>query len=87
METPTPPTGFHKGLTSYGDAGFSYFLRTAFIKGGGFSNDALARPVIGLINTGSGYNPGHGNAPARLAAPAPTPPSARRGAPREAGAL
>ena len=68
METPTPPTGFHKGLTSYGDAGFSYFLRTAFIKGGGFSNDALARPVIGLINTGSGYNPCHGNAPALLEA-------------------
>jgi dihydroxy-acid dehydratase len=62
------PTGFRKGLTSYGDAGFSYFLRSAFIKGGGFSDDALSRPVIGVQNTGSGYNPCHGNAPALLEA-------------------
>ncbi len=52
-----------KGLTSYGDAGFSLFLRKAFIKGAGYSDKALDRPVIGIANTGSAYNPCHGNAP------------------------
>ena len=35
--------GLRKGLTSYGDAGFSLFLRKAFIKAGGYSDDALDR--------------------------------------------
>ena len=52
-----------KGLTSYGDQGFSLFLRKAFIKGAGFTDKALDRPVIGIANTGSAYNPCHGNAP------------------------
>ena len=58
-----PPTGMSKGLTHYGDAGFSLFLRKAFIKGAGYTNAALDRPVIGIANTGSAYNPCHGNAP------------------------
>ncbi|MVW72049.1 IlvD/Edd family dehydratase [Bordetella sp. 15P40C-2] len=59
----TPPTGLRKGLTNYGDTGFSLFLRKAFIKGAGYTEDALSRPVIGIVNTGSSYNPCHGNAP------------------------
>jgi dihydroxy-acid dehydratase len=55
--------GLEKGLTSYGDRGFSLFLRKAFIKGAGYTDDALTRPVIGIINTGSAFNPCHGNAP------------------------
>jgi len=58
-----PAAGLSKGLTSYGDAGFSLFLRKAFIKGAGYTDDALSRPVIGIADTGSGYNPCHGNAP------------------------
>ncbi len=58
-----PPRGMQKGLTSYGDAGFSLFLRKAFIKGAGFTDTALNRPVIGITNTGSSYNPCHGNMP------------------------
>jgi len=53
--------GLEKGLTSYGDRGFSLFLRKAFIKGAGYTDDALSRPVVGIINTGSAYNPCHGN--------------------------
>jgi dihydroxy-acid dehydratase len=53
----------NKGLTSYGDTGFSLFLRKAFIKGAGFTDKALDRPVIGIANTGSSYNPCHGNMP------------------------
>ncbi len=56
-------TGLKKGLTSYGDPGFSLFLRKAFIKGAGYTDDALNRPVVGIANTGSSYNPCHGNAP------------------------
>jgi len=39
------------------------FLRKAFIKGLGLSDDALSRPVIGIANTFSGYNACHGNVP------------------------
>src|SRR5690606_37179975 len=55
--------GLRKGLTQYGDTGFSLFLRKAFIKGAGYTDDALARPIIGIADTGSGFNPCHGNAP------------------------
>ena len=60
---PQDNSGMRKGLTSYGDQGFSLFLRKAFIKGAGFTDAALDRPVIGIANTGSAYNPCHGNAP------------------------
>lgn len=55
--------GMGRGLTSYGDSEFSMFLRKAFIKGLGLSDDALSRPVIGIANTFSGYNACHGNVP------------------------
>jgi len=55
--------GMRKGLTSYGDADFSLFLRKAFIKAMGLSDDALARPVVGIANTFSDYNACHGNVP------------------------
>lgn len=55
--------GLRKGLTSYGDAGFSLFLRKAFIKARGYSEDALERPIVGVTNTFSDYNPCHGNVP------------------------
>ena len=58
--------GLEKGLTSYGDRGFSLFLRKAFIKGAGYTDDALSRPVVGIVDTGSAYNPCHGNAPQLL---------------------
>ncbi len=60
--------GMAKGLTNYGDRGFSLFLRKAFIKGAGYSDKALDRPVIGITNTGSAYNPCHGNMPQLLEA-------------------
>ncbi|GKZ86284.1 hypothetical protein AnigIFM56816_001336 [Aspergillus niger] len=59
----TSTTGLRQGLTSYGDAHFSLFLRKVFIKALGYSEDALSRPIIGIINTGSGFNPCHGNTP------------------------
>ncbi len=56
-------SGMRKGLTDYGDRDFSLFLRKAFIKGAGFTDAALDRPVIAIADTGSDYNPCHGNAP------------------------
>jgi dihydroxy-acid dehydratase len=52
-----------RGLTNYGDTDFSLFLRKAFIKGAGYTDEALTRPVIGITNTASGFNPCHGNMP------------------------
>src|ERR1700740_2460701 len=62
------PQGMRKGLTSYGDTAFSLFLRKAFIKGAGYTDTALDRPVIGIANTASGYNPCHANMPQLLEA-------------------
>jgi dihydroxy-acid dehydratase len=59
----TMTKGLRQGLTSYGDADFSLFLRKAFIKAMGYSDDALDRPIVGITNTYSDYNPCHGNVP------------------------
>ena len=56
-------TGLRKGLTNYGDQAFSLFHRKVFIKAMGYSDDALSRPIIGVTNTYSDYNPCHGNVP------------------------
>ncbi|MBP7063707.1 IlvD/Edd family dehydratase [Ferrovibrio sp.] len=55
--------GLRKGLTSYGDKDFSLFLRKVFIKAAGYSDDALDRPIVGITNTYSDFNPCHGNVP------------------------
>ncbi|MBY4946826.1 dihydroxy-acid dehydratase [Cupriavidus respiraculi] len=62
-DTTQGDTGLRKGLTNYGDRGFSLFLRKAFIKGSGYTDSALDRPVIGIADTGSAFNPCHGNMP------------------------
>ncbi len=60
--------GMRKGLTSYGDPEFSLFLRKAFIKAMGYSDEALSRPIVGIANTASDYNACHGNAAALVEA-------------------
>ena len=59
----TDPTGLSRNLPHYGDATFSIFLRKAFIKAMGYTDDALERPIIGIVNTFSGYNACHQNVP------------------------
>lgn len=56
-------TGLRRGLTSNGDAHFSLFLRKVFIKDLGYSDDALSRPIVGIVNTYSSFNPCHANVP------------------------
>ncbi len=55
--------GLRRGLTNYGDESFSLFHRRVFIKAIGYSDDALDRPIVGITNTYSDYNPCHGNVP------------------------
>ncbi len=55
--------GMRRGLTAYGDEDFSLFLRTAFIKAMGYSDDALDRPIVGITNTFSGFNACHRTVP------------------------
>ena len=59
-------SGLRKGLTSYGDPGFSLFLRKVLIKSMGYSDQALDRPIVGITNTASDFNPCHGNVPALI---------------------
>lgn len=56
-------SGMKKGLTRYGDDAFSLFLRKAFIKAMGYTDDALGRPIIGIADTFSGYNACHKTVP------------------------
>ena len=60
-EKKTP--GMEQGLVNYGDAEFSLFMRKAFIKAMGYSDEALSRPIVGVVNTYSGYNACHRTVP------------------------
>lgn len=58
-----PSGGMRRGLTRYGDDAFALYLRKAFIKAMGYSDDALGRTVIGIADTFSAYNACHANVP------------------------
>jgi dihydroxy-acid dehydratase len=55
----TDPVGLARGLTNYGDRDFALYLRRSFAKSMGYSAAMLARPVIGIANTASGFNNCH----------------------------
>jgi dihydroxy-acid dehydratase len=55
--------GLSKGLTNYGDAGFSLYLRRSFAKSMGYSGEMLARPVVGIADSKSGFNNCHRHFP------------------------
>ena len=55
--------GLSDKLTSYGDAAFSRYLRTVFLKSMGYTDDALDRPIVGIANTYSDYNSCHATVP------------------------
>ena len=57
------PKGFARGLTNYGDKDFSLYLRRSFAKSMGYSNETLDRPIVGIVNTASGYNNCHRGVP------------------------
>ncbi len=57
------PRGIARGLTNYGDAGFSLYLRRSFAKSMGYSGEMLARPVVGIADSKSGFNNCHRHFP------------------------
>ena len=64
---PVPASsGLDRGMTSYGDVGFSRFLRHAFLSAAGYDGQDLDRPVIGIANLTSDYNPCHRDMPALI---------------------
>ena len=63
-----PQKGFLQGLANYGDADFSIYMRRAFARSQGFSLDELSRPVVGIANTYSRFNPCHRHFPELIAA-------------------
>jgi dihydroxy-acid dehydratase len=54
-----PAQGITRGLTNYGDAGFAAYLRRSFIKSMGYTDEMLAKPIVGIASTGSGFNNCH----------------------------
>lgn len=65
LDTPvaTEQGGLRSNLPGYGDLHFSLFLRKVFIKALGYSDESLNKPIIGIINTFSDFNPCHANVP------------------------
>jgi dihydroxy-acid dehydratase len=61
--TGNKPRGLSRGLTNYGDAGFSLYLRRSFAKSMGYSGEMLARPVVGIADSKSGFNNCHRHFP------------------------
>jgi dihydroxy-acid dehydratase len=55
--------GLRSRLTRYGDEEFALFLRRGFLKGAGYTDDALERPIVGVLSTASDFNPCHKTAP------------------------
>ncbi|MGZ5829303.1 MAG: dihydroxy-acid dehydratase [Xanthobacteraceae bacterium] len=58
--------GLRSRLAQYGDEEFALFLRRGFLKGAGYTDEALNLPIVGVLSTASDFNPCHGTA-ARLA--------------------
>ena len=55
--------GLARGLTNYGDPAFSLYLRRSFAKSMGYSGEMLARPVVGIADSKSGFNNCHRHFP------------------------
>jgi len=55
--------GLARGLTNYGDPDFALYLRRSFAKSMGYSRAALDRPIVGIADSGSGFNNCHRHLP------------------------
>ncbi|HET7021314.1 MAG TPA: dihydroxy-acid dehydratase [Xanthobacteraceae bacterium] len=60
--------GLEHGLTNYGDRDFSLYLRRSFAQSMGYSRALLAKPVVGIAYTPSGFNNCHRHFPDLLEA-------------------
>jgi len=55
--------GLARNASTYGDRDFALYLRRSFMLSTGWSRAALARPTVGICDTGSGLNPCHRHFP------------------------
>ncbi|HTS55143.1 MAG TPA: dihydroxy-acid dehydratase [Burkholderiales bacterium] len=55
--------GLRRNLTDYGDPDFALYLRRSFARSMGYSLDMLERPVVGIAQSGSGFNNCHRTMP------------------------
>jgi len=60
---PAKKHGLARGLTNYGDTDFSLYLRRTFAGAAGYSREMMDKPVIGIAQGPSGFNPCHRNFP------------------------
>jgi dihydroxy-acid dehydratase len=63
-----PDRGLLGRITEYGDREFSAFFRRACAKSMGLSDDALGKPIVGIVNTFSEFNNCHRGLPELIAA-------------------
>jgi dihydroxy-acid dehydratase len=62
-EEPTPKRGLARNTANYGDRDFALYLRRSFAKSMGYSQAMLDRPVVGIVDTSSGFNNCHRTVP------------------------
>jgi dihydroxy-acid dehydratase len=62
-EEPAPKHGLARNTANYGDRDFALYLRRSFAKSMGYSQAMLDRPVVGIVDTGSGFNNCHRTVP------------------------
>ena len=55
----TKTVGLANQLTEYSDKAFSLYLRRSFARSMGYSDEALGKPIIGIVNTYSELNNCH----------------------------
>jgi dihydroxy-acid dehydratase len=60
--------GLKRGLTNYGDAQFSLYLRRTFARSMGYSRELLDKPIVGICGSTSGFNNCHRDMPALIEA-------------------
>jgi dihydroxy-acid dehydratase len=63
MSDAEKPRGLANGLTNYGDAGFSRYLRRSFASSMGYSRAMLDKPIVGICYAGGGFNNCHRGVP------------------------
>ena len=51
--------GIRRSLTNYGDPEFAAYLRRSFARSMGYSKDMLARSIVGIAQSASGFNNCH----------------------------
>ncbi|MEZ5932694.1 MAG: dihydroxy-acid dehydratase [Alphaproteobacteria bacterium] len=56
-------TGMAHGLTHMGDPDFALYMRRSFASSMGYSREMLEKPVIGIVDTSSGFNNCHRGVP------------------------